>query len=45
MVREMLEKQGIPVLELDVEYGMGGTGQITTRLQAFFEMLQARSAK
>ncbi len=45
MVREMLEKQGIPVLELDIEYGMGGTGQITTRLQAFFEMLQARSAK
>jgi benzoyl-CoA reductase subunit C len=45
IVREMLEAQGIPVLELDVEYGMGGTGQITTRLQAFFEMLQGRSTR
>ncbi|MBP1706553.1 MAG: 2-hydroxyglutaryl-CoA dehydratase, D-component [Chloroflexi bacterium] len=45
MVREMLEAQGLPVLELDVEYGMGGTGQITTRLQAFFEMLQGRSGR
>jgi benzoyl-CoA reductase subunit C len=45
VVREMLEAQSIPVLELDVEYGMGGTGQITTRLQAFFEMLQGRSAR
>jgi bcr-type benzoyl-CoA reductase subunit C len=45
LVRKLLEEKGIPVLELDVEYGMGGTGQITTRLQAFFEMLQGRSAR
>jgi bcr-type benzoyl-CoA reductase subunit C len=45
MVRELLEKKGIPVLELDIEYGMGGTGQITTRLQAFFEMLAGRAAR
>jgi bcr-type benzoyl-CoA reductase subunit C len=45
LVREALEKQGIPVLELDVEYGMGGTGQITTRLQAFFEMLAGKKLK
>jgi benzoyl-CoA reductase subunit C len=45
MVRELLEARNIPVLELDVEYGMGGTGQITTRLQAFFEMLQGRLSR
>jgi benzoyl-CoA reductase subunit C len=42
LVRDMLRDMGIPVLELDIEYGMGGTGQITTRLQAFFEMLRGR---
>ena len=45
LVREMLQEMGIPVLELDIEYGMGGTGQITTRLQAFFEMLEGRLVK
>ncbi len=45
LVREALEKQGIPVLELDIEYGMGGTGQITTRLQAFFEMLAGKQTR
>jgi bcr-type benzoyl-CoA reductase subunit C len=45
LVRKLLAEKGIPVLELDVEYGMGGTGQIITRLQAFFEMLQSRSAR
>ncbi len=43
MVRRLLEAQGIPVLELDMEYGAVNTGQITTRLQAFFEMLQERT--
>lgn len=37
-----LEEQGIGVLELDVEYGMGGIGQIRTRVQAFIEMLLER---
>jgi bcr-type benzoyl-CoA reductase subunit C len=45
LVREVLEKQGIPVLELDIEYGMGGAGQITTRLQAFFEMLAGKYSR
>jgi benzoyl-CoA reductase subunit C len=45
LVREMLTEMGIPVLELDIEYGMGATGQTTTRLQAFFEMLQGRTAR
>lgn len=39
-LREILEEHGIPVLELDVEYGMGGIGQVRTRVQAFIEMLE-----
>lgn len=39
-LRQELEERGIPVLELDVEYGMPGTGQIRTRAQAFLEMLE-----
>ena len=40
LLRERLEHQGVPVLELDVEYGTSGTGQIRTRVQAFLEMLE-----
>ncbi|MDP2727403.1 MAG: 2-hydroxyacyl-CoA dehydratase family protein, partial [Dehalococcoidia bacterium] len=42
LLRERLEATGVPVLELDTEYGMAGTGQIMTRAQAFLEMLQAK---
>jgi benzoyl-CoA reductase/2-hydroxyglutaryl-CoA dehydratase subunit BcrC/BadD/HgdB len=37
-LREKLEQMNIPVLELDKEYGVGGTGQVKTRVQAFLEM-------
>jgi len=40
LLREQLEHRGIPVLELDLEYGTPGTGQIRTRVQAFLEMLE-----
>ena len=40
LLRERFEQRDIPVLELDVEYGMPGTGQIRTRVQAFLEMLE-----
>jgi benzoyl-CoA reductase/2-hydroxyglutaryl-CoA dehydratase subunit BcrC/BadD/HgdB len=43
--RNTFEEEGIPVLELDLEYGTTGTGPIRTRIQAFFEMLEARTAK
>lgn len=43
LLRRRLEKQGVPVLELNVEYGMPGTGQIRTRVQAFLEMLERRA--
>jgi bzd-type benzoyl-CoA reductase N subunit len=43
MVREDLEKENIPVLELDLEYGAGSSlGQIKTRVEAFLEMLERR---
>lgn len=45
LLRRRLEKQGVPVLELNVEYGMPGTGQIRTRVQAFLEMLERRTKK
>jgi benzoyl-CoA reductase subunit C len=39
LLKERLEHEGIPMLILDVEYGMGGIGPIRTRVQAFLEML------
>jgi benzoyl-CoA reductase/2-hydroxyglutaryl-CoA dehydratase subunit BcrC/BadD/HgdB len=37
--KEMKER-GIPILELDVEYGESGSGQMRTRVEAFLEVLQ-----
>ena len=45
MLRSRLEEEGVPILELEVEYGAGSTGQIMTRGQAFVEMLSARKEK
>lgn len=42
LLKGRLEKRDIPVLELDLEYGQGGTGQIRTRAEAFVEMLQTK---
>jgi len=42
LLKERLEREGIPVLSLDVEYGQGGIGPIKTRVQAFFEILEKR---
>jgi benzoyl-CoA reductase/2-hydroxyglutaryl-CoA dehydratase subunit BcrC/BadD/HgdB len=39
--KEMKER-GIPILELEVEYGESGSGQMRTRVEAFLEMLQNR---
>lgn len=41
--KEELQALGIPVLELDLEYGGGGAvGQIRTRVEAFIEMLKSK---
>ena len=45
LLRQRLEGEGIPVLELDLEYGTPGTGPIRTRVQAFLEMLERRGTK
>ncbi len=37
---DRLKNAGIPTLALDVEYGTSGSGQISTRVQAFLEMLE-----
>ena len=37
--KEMKER-GIPILDLDVEYGESGSGQMRTRVEAFLEMVQ-----
>lgn len=37
-----LAKHNLPVLSLDLEYGSSGSGQISTRVQAFLEMIEAR---
>jgi benzoyl-CoA reductase/2-hydroxyglutaryl-CoA dehydratase subunit BcrC/BadD/HgdB len=45
LLRRRLDGQGVPVLELSIEYGTSGTGQIRTRVQAFLEMLEGRPGK
>jgi len=39
--KEMKER-GIPILELNVQYGENASGQMRTRVEAFLEMLQNR---
>jgi len=45
LLKRVLDGEGVPVLELSMEYGASGTGQIRTRVQAFLEMLEARSGR
>lgn len=42
LLTERLKQAGIPTLALDVEYGTSGSGQISTRVQAFLEMLETK---
>ena len=43
VLNERLVERNIPVLELDLEYGQAGSGQVATRAEAFVEMLQTAS--
>ena len=38
-VRERLKAEGIPLLEVETDYSMEDMGQLSTRVQAFLEML------
>ena len=40
LLTERLKQAGVPTLALDVEYGTSSSGQISTRVQAFLEMLE-----
>jgi bzd-type benzoyl-CoA reductase N subunit len=42
LLSDLLNRNGVPMLSLDVEYGTSGSGQILTRVQAFLEMLEAK---
>jgi benzoyl-CoA reductase/2-hydroxyglutaryl-CoA dehydratase subunit BcrC/BadD/HgdB len=42
-LKKQMEKRGIPILELDVEYGENWSGQMRTRVEAFLEMLESRA--
>ncbi len=45
IIRDRMEQAGIPVLQLEIEYGTAGTGQIKTRIRAFVEMLEDELAQ
>jgi benzoyl-CoA reductase/2-hydroxyglutaryl-CoA dehydratase subunit BcrC/BadD/HgdB len=40
LLAEELRKEGLPLLDLEREYSTAGSGQISTRVQAFLEMLK-----
>ena len=42
LLNDKLKTAGVSVLDLDVEYGNSGSGQIRTRVQAFLEMMEAK---
>lgn len=41
-LKEQMDQRGIPILELDMEYGEAGSGQMKLRTEAFIEMLHSR---
>ncbi|WP_435547543.1 2-hydroxyacyl-CoA dehydratase [Desulfobacterium sp. N47] len=44
MWKTRLEDEGVTVLDLDIEYGGGFSGQIRTRIEVFVEMLSLEVA-
>ena len=42
MTRDYLQQQGVPFLELEVDYVPESMAQVTTRVQAFVERIQAK---
>jgi benzoyl-CoA reductase/2-hydroxyglutaryl-CoA dehydratase subunit BcrC/BadD/HgdB len=39
-LKDQMKERGVPILELDMEYGENWSGQMRTRVEAFLEMLQ-----
>jgi benzoyl-CoA reductase/2-hydroxyglutaryl-CoA dehydratase subunit BcrC/BadD/HgdB len=42
-LKKQMQKRGIPILELDLEYGHAGGAQMKIRAEAFMEMLETRA--
>jgi benzoyl-CoA reductase/2-hydroxyglutaryl-CoA dehydratase subunit BcrC/BadD/HgdB len=43
-LKKQMQERGIPILELDLEYGHPGGAQMKIRAEAFMEMLESRAA-
>jgi benzoyl-CoA reductase/2-hydroxyglutaryl-CoA dehydratase subunit BcrC/BadD/HgdB len=43
-LKKQMEARGIPILELDLEYGHPGGAQMRIRAEAFLEMLESRAS-
>jgi benzoyl-CoA reductase/2-hydroxyglutaryl-CoA dehydratase subunit BcrC/BadD/HgdB len=43
-LKRQMQERGIPILELDLEYGHPGGAQMKIRVEAFMEMLESRAA-
>jgi benzoyl-CoA reductase/2-hydroxyglutaryl-CoA dehydratase subunit BcrC/BadD/HgdB len=42
-LKKQMEKRGIPILEIDLEYGHPAGAQVKIRAEAFMEMLESRA--
>lgn len=38
-VRKLMEELGVPYVGVETDYSSGDTGQLSTRIEAFLEML------
>jgi len=43
-LKKQMEKRGIPILEIDLEYGHPAGAQVKIRAEAFMEMLESRAS-
>jgi len=44
-LKEQMDARDIPILELDLEYGQRGSGQVIIRAEAFLEMLETKHGR
>ena len=42
-LKKQVEQGGVPILELDLEYGHPAGAQVKIRAEAFMEMLESRA--
>ena len=43
-LKKQMEERGIPILEIDLEYGHPAGAQVKIRAEAFMEMLESRAS-